>query len=133
MPGPLIPLMLALGATGIASQVMGMKKNQDFAEDQASDVKKAQRRGAIERAMGKYGAQPAFSRAPEVLTPPDTSGYAAVSGLANLGMALTPQFMSAMKATPPVQIPPAQGIVPQQGLEQLGVGGGGLSPMTGLR
>ena len=86
MPGPLIPL-LALGAASIASQYMGGKPQQGFQDRQVRDQKNALRRAAIERAMGGTS----IGRVQSQAMAPDTSNYALLSGLANLGSNLVSQ------------------------------------------
>lgn len=132
MPLPLLPIAMGgLGLLNIGSQVMGQQKNQRFLERQAQRDEQLQRRAAIGRAIGQFGARPAMQRTPETMTPPNTSAYTAIAGLSNLAMALTPQFMAAMK--PPVtdvQMPQTQ---QPMGMGNLGLNkpqNYGLSPMS---
>lgn len=73
--------LLALGGTGIASQFFGGQAQQNFQDRQVRDQNAMNRRNAIERAMG--GTSIARLAQPQIA--PDTSNYALVSGLANLG------------------------------------------------
>lgn len=73
--------LLALGGTSIASQFLGGQTQQRFQDRQVRDQIAANRRNAIERAMG--GTSIARLQQPQIA--PDTSNYALVSGLANLG------------------------------------------------
>ena len=86
MPLPLIALG-ALGAASIASQYLSGQEQQRFQERQARDQKAANRRAAIERAMGGTS----FSRNQDPAVAPDTSNYAMLSGLANLGSNIVAQ------------------------------------------
>lgn len=86
MPVPLAAI-LALGGAGIASQYMGGQKQQRFQERQVRDQKIANRRAAIERAMGGTS----IGRMASEAVAPDTSNYAALAGLANLGSNLVAQ------------------------------------------
>lgn len=100
MPLPLVPVVAGLGALGIGSQFLGGQKQQRFQERQARDQKIAARRAAIERAMGGTS----ISRMAPQAEAPDTSNYAALAGLANLGSSLMMLNGGAPKTPPPPQV-----------------------------
>lgn len=80
-------IMAALGLLSTGAQYMSGKEQADHQKSLDRETKRASRAAAIERAMGGTS----ISRYTETPNAPDTSNYALVSGLSNLGSNLVAQ------------------------------------------
>lgn len=74
-------IMAALGLLSTGAQYVAGQKQTDYQKGLENEQRRANRAAAIERAMGGTS----ISRYQENPRAPDTSNYALVSGLSNLG------------------------------------------------
>lgn len=83
----------ALAVLSIAAQTRSANRQHNFQKNLVKDQKKADRRSALERAIGGT----AFQRRPDPRTPPNLAGEGIVQGLANLGVSMSPQIFKAFE------------------------------------
>lgn len=79
-----VTVMAALGLLSTGAQYLQNKENDKYRRKLERDQQQSNRRSAIERAMGGSS----INRIEQPRVAPDTSNYALVSGLANLGSGL---------------------------------------------
>lgn len=97
MPVPLAVaagIPAALGLLSIYSQFQSGKAQQRFQEKQLDQQRKDARRAAIERSLSSKYSSPIGVHRPSTLEPPDTSNYAIMGGLADLGSNLAGRYFN---------------------------------------
>lgn len=96
-----IAVPAALSLIGMIAGIGGAGKQRKQQERALAEQKKAQRRGAIERAMGGTF----FSRPAQQIQPADLTTNAIIQGLANIGATAAPGIIQGIGAAKAPQIP----------------------------